>query len=44
MSPQAVREGLSKATSDLASASTDLGKAEAQIAVECYEELQKAVA
>merc|ERR1711920_251888 len=39
----AIREGLSKAQSDLASASSETAKAEAQIAVECYEALAKAM-
>ena len=40
---QAVRDGAAKATQDALSASTDVAKAEAQIAIECYEALQKAV-
>ena len=40
---QAVREGATKAAQELASASSEEAKAEAQIAVECYEALQKAV-
>lgn len=43
LDPQAIREGLNKAQQDLASASADVAKAEAGIAVECYEELQKAM-
>merc|ERR1712154_371742 len=39
----AIREGLSKAQSDLASASSETSKAEAQIAIECYEALAKAM-
>merc|ERR1711976_147997 len=38
----AIREGLAQAQQEMASASTDLARAEARIAVECYEELQKA--
>jgi len=40
---QAIREGASKAAQDLLSASTDVAKAEASIALECYDALQKAV-
>ncbi|CAH8641412.1 unnamed protein product [Heterobilharzia americana] len=40
---QAVREGISRAQSELSSATTELGKAEAQIAVEAYEELSHAL-
>merc|ERR1711976_639402 len=40
---QEVREGLAKAQHEVSSASTEQAKAEAQIAVECYEELQKAL-
>jgi F-type H+-transporting ATPase subunit delta len=40
---QAVRDGVTKAAQDLLSANTDLAKAEAQIALECYDALQKAV-
>jgi F-type H+-transporting ATPase subunit delta len=40
---QAVREGATKAAQDLLSASTDVAKAEASIALECYDALQKAV-
>lgn len=39
----AVKEGLTKAQQDINTASTDKAKAEAQIAVECYEALQKAL-
>ncbi|KAI8773135.1 ATP synthase subunit delta mitochondrial [Biomphalaria glabrata] len=39
----AVREGLTKAQQEVASASSESAKAQAQIAVECYEALQKAV-
>merc|ERR1712244_9905 len=39
----AIREAMSKAASDLSSASSETAKAEAQIAMECYEALQKAV-
>lgn len=40
---QAVREGAAKAAQDLLSAGSDQLKAEAQIALECYDALQKAV-
>ena len=40
---QAVREGLTKATQNSQSASGDVAKAEAQIALECYEAMQKAI-
>ncbi|PVD35766.1 hypothetical protein C0Q70_02729 [Pomacea canaliculata] len=40
---QAIREGVTKAQHDLSAASSDRAKAEAQIALECYEALQKAV-
>ena len=39
----AVRDGLAKAQQDMSSASSEKAKAEAQIAVECYEALQKAM-
>merc|ERR1712055_658789 len=39
---QAIREGLSKAQIDVTAASSEEAKAEAQIALECYEALQKA--
>ncbi|GAB1607181.1 ATP synthase subunit delta, mitochondrial-like [Argonauta hians] len=39
----AIREGLAKAQQDVGSAATESAKAEAQIALECYEALQKAV-
>ncbi|CAL1528122.1 unnamed protein product [Lymnaea stagnalis] len=39
----AIREGLSKAHQEVSSASTEAAKAEAQIAVECFEALQKAL-
>ena len=39
---QAIREGISKASQDLSAASTDTAKAEAQIALDCYEAMQKA--
>jgi len=38
-----VREGASKAAQELSAAATDVARAEAQIAVECYEALSKAV-
>jgi F-type H+-transporting ATPase subunit delta len=40
---QAVRDGAMKAAQDLLSASSEIAKAEASIALECYEALQKAV-
>nr|AOR07078.1 mitochondrial ATP synthase subunit delta precursor [Enchytraeus albidus] len=40
---QAVRDGATKAAQDLQSASSEVAKAEAGIAVECYEALQRAV-
>jgi len=40
---QAVRDGATKAAQDLASASSEVAKAEAVIAIECYEALQKAI-
>jgi len=40
---QAVRDGAAKAAQDLISASTDVAKAEAAIALECYDALQRAV-
>ncbi|CAH8868513.1 unnamed protein product [Trichobilharzia szidati] len=40
---QAAKEGMSKAQSELSSATTELDKAEAQIAVEAYEELSRAL-
>lgn len=39
---QAVRDGATKAAQDLLSAGSDPAKAEAQIALECYEALQRA--
>merc|ERR1711894_776856 len=39
----AIRDGLTKATQEMSSASSDVAKAEAQIQVECYEALQKAL-
>ena len=39
----AVRDGLAKAQQDMSSAGSEKAKAEAQIAVECYEALQKAM-
>ncbi|XP_059178546.1 ATP synthase subunit delta, mitochondrial-like [Physella acuta] len=39
----AIREGLTKAQHEVTSASSETAKAEAQIAVECFEALQKAV-
>jgi len=40
---QAVRDGAAKAAQDLLSASSEAAKAEATIALECYDALQKAV-
>ena len=40
---QAIREGMAKAAADLSAAATELAKAEAQIAVDCYDALSKAV-
>jgi F-type H+-transporting ATPase subunit delta len=40
---QAVRDGAAKAAQDLLSANTDIAKAEAQIAMDCYDALQRAV-
>lgn len=39
----AIRDGFSQATQQLQSATSEAAKAEAQIAVECYEALQKAL-
>ncbi|CAG2189378.1 ATP synthase subunit delta, mitochondrial-like [Mytilus edulis] len=39
----AVRDGLNKAQADLAAASTEMGKAEAQVAIDCYAAVQKAM-
>merc|ERR1711893_155545 len=38
----AIRDGLAQAQQELSAASTDQARAEARIALECYEELQKA--
>ena len=40
---QAIREGAAKAASEVSAASSETAKAEAEIAVECYEALQKAI-
>lgn len=40
---QAVRDGVSKAQQEVNAASSEKAKAEAQIALECYEALQKAL-
>lgn len=40
---QAVRDGAAKAAQELQSASSETAKAEAAIAIECYEALQRAV-
>ena len=42
-STQAVRDGVSKAQQEVNAASSEKAKAEAQIALECYEALQKAL-
>lgn len=39
----AIKDGLAKAQQDMSAASTDKAKAEAQIAVECFEALQKSL-
>jgi len=39
---QAIRDGATKAAQDLLSAGSEAAKAEAQIALDCYEALQKA--
>ncbi len=43
LDPQAIWEGLSKATQDVNAATSDVAKAEAQISLECYEALEKAI-
>ncbi|BFY99537.1 hypothetical protein BsWGS_02577 [Bradybaena similaris] len=43
LDPSAIRESVSKAQHDLAAASSEVAKAEAQIALECLEALQKSV-
>ncbi|XP_072023787.1 ATP synthase subunit delta, mitochondrial-like [Amphiura filiformis] len=43
LDPQAVKSGLTKAQQELSSASTDEAKAEAQIAVEVHEAMEKAI-
>ncbi|XP_076463233.1 ATP synthase F(1) complex subunit delta, mitochondrial-like [Babylonia areolata] len=40
---QAVRDGVNKAQQEISAATSDKAKAEAQIALECYEALQKAL-
>ena len=40
---QAISDGLQAATQELSAASTDVAKAEAQIAIECYEAMEKAL-
>ena len=40
---QAIREGLTKAQQDVSSAGSDEAKAEAEISLECYESLSKAL-
>ncbi|KAL8596956.1 ATP synthase subunit delta, mitochondrial [Nucella lapillus] len=40
---QAIREGVTKAHQEVSSATSEKAKAEAQIALECYEALQKAL-
>ncbi|XP_022101693.1 ATP synthase subunit delta, mitochondrial-like [Acanthaster planci] len=44
LDPAAVKEGLSKAQQELAAASTDLARAEAQIAIEAHEAMDQAIA
>merc|ERR1712150_380724 len=39
----AIREGISKSQQELSSASTDQAKAEAQIALDCYEAMAAAI-
>lgn len=43
LDPAAIRDGMAKAQQEFSSASTDKDKAEAQIALDCYEALQKAL-
>jgi F-type H+-transporting ATPase subunit delta len=43
LDPAAVREGISKAQHELTAASSEVAKAQAQIALECFEALQKAL-
>ncbi len=43
LDPQAVRDGLAKAQSELSSASSEHAKAEAQIAVEAFEAMAAAI-
>ncbi|XP_033738063.1 ATP synthase subunit delta, mitochondrial-like [Pecten maximus] len=40
---QAIRDGLAQAQNDLKAASTDRAKAEAQVSINCYEAMNKAV-
>ena len=40
---QAIQDGLNAATQEMTSASTEQAKAEAQIAMECYEAMDKAL-
>ncbi|XP_038057077.1 ATP synthase subunit delta, mitochondrial-like [Patiria miniata] len=44
LDPAAVKEGLSKAQQELAAASTDLARAEAQIAIDAHEAMDQAIA
>ncbi len=41
---QAIKDGMSKASQEISSAQTDQAKAEAQVAAECFEALDKAFA
>uniref|UniRef100_A0A095A051 ATP synthase subunit delta, mitochondrial n=1 Tax=Schistosoma haematobium TaxID=6185 RepID=A0A095A051_SCHHA len=43
LDPHAVKDGMSRAQSELSSATTELGKTEAQIAVEVFEEMSRAL-
>ncbi|CAH8638998.1 unnamed protein product [Schistosoma margrebowiei] len=43
LDPDAVKDGMSRAQSELSSATTELGKTEAQIAVEAFEEMSRAL-
>ena len=44
ISLQAIRDGMSKAQQEVSGASSEQARAEAQIAVECFEALEKALA
>merc|ERR1719348_798215 len=43
LDPQAIRDGAAKAAADVNTASNEIDKAKAMVAVECYEALAKAV-